>query len=713
MKKNKSKRYIILAFVLIFVYPLFAQKKSAVELFKIGQDLQSQSKWYDAIDAYQEALEQNPQYGDVLYNLAVCHYALESYDLSVQYAEQAAKYARDLSDINNLKGLALISLGKIEEARKAFESVQKNYPNDVNSRFGLAELDLLEGRISVAESRYIDALKRDESNRKALLSLALVSAEMGKTEVSENYIKQALLYYSGEPEVHYMAAYLAAKRGDYKTAETRIRSAVAINGNFDKAYALLAAILYEQNRYEEVLDISDFRVGRDRNNVDAWYLKALSLQKLGKSEDAIDAFEQGLAINPNDEIMRCALEQLVNQVLPLEDERRTTWAQFHSQKAKEFARTFDGISERYEYQKSLAIAPFDISVRQSFADMLERDGNYELYLQQLKFIKENEDSFTQSSIQQDENSPKAKRTKQQIKNDDAIESYESLLRDSIALKWNVDPFYLDKTRWNIGIYWTKSPIQLFHADIESITARAINDSFNGVPSTSVDVQTNPITTFGDAFRLARESGRDYFVVLTAKETERTYSIDAQIYSARTGTKTSEIHVYRTGNDRVAKSLQRFRQGVLDILPIRGKVIRNAQGQLLLDLGKNDGVVEECEFDIVRKGCIITKDSGPGITYNKKDFLGTVKITASNEEISEGQYKKNGFYDTLNEGDEVLLTKKPTVKKADEVQDTRPAADNNGDPVTEEARRIEREALKESLRPATRENDLLHLIRTIL
>lgn len=692
--------------------------RTAIELFADGQELQAHKQWFDAMDLYQEALSMNPQYGDAWYNMALCSYALGSYDLCVQYADNAAKYERNLSDIQNLKGMAMISLGKIDEAKNVFTAVLKKYPNNIDARFGLAELDLLDGRISVAEGRYLDALKRDSQNRKALLSLALVSSEMGKNEAAEQYVKQALSYYSGEAEVHYMASYLAAKNGDYKVAEQRARSAVQINGDLDKAYSLLAQILFAQKRYDEVIDICDFRIGRKRDCVGAWYLKGLSQQKLERYYDAIDTYQTGLTINPQDEVMRNALELLVGQVLPVEDPRRNSWAEYHSKKAAEFGRNFDGISERYEYQRALSVAPLNASIRQSFADMLERDGLYELYLQQLKFIKENAEVLDNGPvIQRDENSPSRKRSREQIKNDDAIENYESIMRNNISARWKIDPFYLDKTRWNIGIYYTKKPVQLFHADLEEISALAARTAFSGVPSTAVDVETDPVASYGEAFRLARTQGRDYFVIMTAEETERTYSIDATIYSARTGTKTSEIHVYRTGNDCMAKSLQRFRAGVLDILPIRGKVLQNVQGTLLLDLGKNDGISVDAEFNIIRKGGIETNDEGPGIKYNKKDLLGTVKVTACDEEISEGKYRKSGFYDTLNVGDEIILVKNKDGDKKDKdgnaATDSRPAADSEGKAATEAAAAAEKEAIKESLKPVSRENDLIHLIREIL
>ena len=698
----RLSKILAVALACVFVSAAAAQKRSAPDLFKEAQELQNKGQWYDAIDLYLEALQVNPQYGQAMYNLALCHFALESYDLASEYATKAAKYVKNNPDVQNLIGMSLVSLGKVDEARGVFEGLLKDYPNDVNGMFGLAELDLLDGRISVAEGRYLEALKRDDKNKKALLSLALVSAETGKTDVSEGYIMQALTYYSGESEVHYLGSYLAARAGDFVVAEQRSRGALSINGNFDKAYALLASILYAQGKYNEALDVCDFRIGRKRDLTDAWYLKGLAQVKLGDSEAAITAFETGLSLDPQDETMRAALELLVKRDLPLEDVRRDGWAAFHFDKAREAERNFDSVSESYEYQRALSLAPSNATIRRSFAGMLERQGARELYLEQLKFLKETRQLAGGE-----------KRTRDQVQDDDAIEAYESLLRNNLASRWGVDPFYLDKKRWNIGLYYTKRQIQLFHPDLEEISSQMAREIFSSIPSAYVDVQEQAVESYGEAFRLAREDKRDYFVVMAISETERTYSLDATIYSARTGTQTAQIRVYRTGNDRMAKCLQRFRQGVLDILPIRGKVLRNVQDKLLLDLGRNDGVMKGSEFDVVRRGAVFTKDTGPGVTYNKKDFLGTLKITAADEEISEGSYKKSGFYDTLNAGDEIILTKNPKKGEEDAFQDGRPAADSNGESATEEARKAEREALKESLKPSSRENDLIHLIRTIM
>lgn len=714
---KRFKIVLSVLFIYFFGFCIYAQNSgSALDLFKRGLELQNQKNYYGAIEAYREALIVNDRYGDAWYNLAMCTYFLGEYDLAYQYSCEAEKYARDLCKIKNLEGLSLLSLGKFTEAKSVFDEILKKYPNDLESRFGLAQISLYEGSLSAAEKKYLDALKRDQTSRKALLSLALISAEQGNDAAAERYINLALSYHSGEAEVHYLAAYLSAKKGDLDTAERRAKSAVQLKGDYDNAYELLAEILYRQERYDEVTDLCDFIIGRNRNNYSAWYLKGLSEQRSGEIEKAISDFTTGLSINPQDEVMRFALEELVSNYVSIEDKRRAGWASYHLLKAREYGTGYNGPAQRYEYQKALSVDPLNISARQSFADLLNRDGLYELYLSQLYFIKENETYGISTAPQTSENSPKVIKTSQQIKNEDTIEALESMMTNTLSKKWNVEPFYLDKTRWQIGIYYIKNSIDLYHADVEQIISFAASSMFNGVSSTSVVVKSDAVTGFAQAYRNARENNLDYFIIMNVDETDRSIKIDSEIFSARTGTKTLDFHIYRTGNDRVSNALRRFRSSVLDILPIRGKIIAKSGSSLLLDLGKSDGVVPGSKFDVVKKGTIKTQDTGVGIMYKQNDILGIITVDVSDEEISEGQFQKKGYYDSLNLGDEIVLVSIPDdndlTSNGNSATDTRPQADENGEPVTPTAESSELEQIKEDLKTPYRESSLVRMIREI-
>ena len=221
---ERKARFFLLAgfFALCFLFvqpQLVAQKMTAPQWYQKGQDAQRAADWYAAVECYQEAIRVNSAYGDAWYALAECSYALNEYSLALTYLESASKYAKDKTEILNLTGFCYLGLNRVQEAQNLFNQVLTSYPNNIEARFGLAQLDILSGRLTGAETRYIDALKRQQSNRNALLAVALVSQEMGKTEEAQNYIQQALRYHSKDEEVQYIAGWISFLNQDYQDTE--------------------------------------------------------------------------------------------------------------------------------------------------------------------------------------------------------------------------------------------------------------------------------------------------------------------------------------------------------------------------------------------------------------------------------------------------------------------------------------------------------------
>ena len=672
---------IVRVFFAFFLFSLsslvFSESLSALKLFERGVQKQDIEDYYGASEDFQQALQVNKSYGEAWFHLAQVTYAIGDYSLALTYLEEADRHAKNRTDIQNLKGLILIALGRLDEARTVFTEILKKYPNDIDSRFGLAELDLFSGSFIGAKNQYEDALKRQGNNRKALLSLALISEEMGNHDTARKYIEQALRYHSGESEVHYLAAYLDAKQGNFPSAEKRARAAVQINPDYTKAYVLLSSILYSQNKYDDVVDMCDYLISKNRNTSEAWYLKGLSQNRKGDWKGALETWTEALEINPYDEVMRSGLELLIMKKLPVEDKTRALWADFHVQKAREFSKSYFGEKARYEYQRALKINPFNDSARAEFAALLGNTGLNENYLNQLKFIKQNQES-TQTE-NEDTSKESKKLTSEQKKVNDTIEAYESLMKYSLATKWNIDPFYLDKTRWHIGLYYTKSPVQLLHCDAEEITAGMCADIFSGIAQASVALENKAVSGYGEAYRLARKNKLDYFVILNIDETEREVTLGATVYSARTGTETTKFSSFRTGNDKFSSVLRAFRRALLDILPVRGKILQRSVNEILVDLGTVEGMKKDVVLDVIRAGKIVTNDKGLGVTFEEKNHLGTIKINRAGEEISQGTLEQAGFYDRVNVGDEVLVKFRPKEEGEEGVQisDNTPAAGENG------------------------------------
>lgn len=636
MKKTVAGRigfFVCCIFFSLWTGFLFAEDLSAIQWYEKGQSAQRSGDWYSAIEFYQEAVHLNSAYGDAWYGLAECSFAVDEYSLALTYLESADKYARDKTEIIVLRGFCYLGLDRTEEAKVLFNQVLTSFPNNIDARFGLAQIDILAGRLTGAETLYLDALKRQKLNRNALLAVSLVSQEMGKKEQAQEYINQALQYHGKDAEVQYVAGWISFLNEDYTATERYVRTSVVLNPNFDKSYELLAAVLFQQGRYEEAIDICDYRLNQNRNLISAWYLKGYALTKLNKMEEAYSIFESALAIAPEDELMRTALEQIVLDTFNIEDTRRTKWAQYHITRAKNYEGQYEAPQAEYEYKIALRLDPLNIPARSAYAAMLDRKGQQEMYLDQLTFI---------SSIDT-----------VSVKVADTIEAYKSLLSDNLASRWNVNPFYLDKKRWTVGLYTYGTPPQLLHAEAGIVTLKAIESQFDGVRT--IDARAYPkAVNYSEAFRMARETKQDYFVMLKYEENERELLLTATVYSGKNGTEAGTLSFYQTGNQRFSGALRRMCLAIADMVPMKGKILDRNTDRVLVDLGSIDGLAKGDVLTVVKAGTLTTPDTGMGIKYDDSNVLGTVTITEVSENVSEGKYEKKGFYDRLNIKDEVVM-----------------------------------------------------------
>lgn len=734
MKKSKMRSRARLAapFFLIWAAlsprPAFsAPERTAAESYRLGAAQQAAEDWRGASRYFMDAVRSNPVYADAWFALAECSYQLGEQENALSYLDTAEKYMGKDSRILNLRGMISIARERFDEARSLFESVLRDYPNDIDARFGLAELELFDGRITGAEAQYQEALRRQGTNRKALLSLAVVSVQLGKHDAARRYIRQALDSYSGESEVHYLSAVVRAAEGDLDGAERSARIAVEIDGNDDKSYDLLARILYEKGAYEEAVDICDFRIGRDRNLGGAWYLKGCAQRAAGNSAQAIDTWSAGLSVAPQDEVMRAALELEVRRTLPVEDGRRADWAAWHVAAAREYGRRYDAPGASEEYRRALKVDPSNAEARAAFAEILRLNGFHELYFEQLKFLQDGAGGSAENTRNSADGGGQSGgrgagasgrsgdggadgRTAARVRLDDTVEAYDSLLQDTLAKKWGAEPFYLDKTRWHLGIYdaAASSPASL-HAGIGRIAAEFAADSFSGIAVTAVSARASSVSDYGEAYQSARSSGEDYFILLTAEEGLRGIELSAVMYSGRTGTQAAQFSFYAAGNDRFSSVFRQFRSAVLEKLPVRGKILDRDGKDILVDIGKSERIADGAVFDVVRKGAVSTAGVGTGLVYKESDTLGTLRIDRTGEEISQGTLSHRGFYDRVRTGDEVVLVSLPETGEENAAAIPAPAADAGGNPAVraEERPKIDAEEFGAVRRPP-----FIDLIRSI-
>ena len=635
----------LIAIFYIGVYFSISLFSNSTELYRKGLEFQNSEDWYSAIETYKSALKENPSYNEVYRGLAECFYALNEYDEALSSVETAIRYKKDDADLQNLHGFILIGLGQIETAKQIFNSVLQKFPNNPEARFGLAEIEVFQGKLYAASALYKEALNRQGENRKALLSLALVSFEAGNKKLAEDYIKKALEFHGDNPQVHYFAAYLKALSGDSETAEGRLNAAIKLKNNYDEAYALLASILYYQKRYEESIQISDMRISQKRKRADAWYLKTLSLLKLHKTDEAMTAAKVGLSTEPSNEIMRMLLEETAIKYLNFEDSFRKKLSEYHAERGVGFAKRNMSDQALYEYRRALKVYPYDVESREAYAQILLRLGYPEHYLEQMLFIQ----TIVKSN----------KRV------NDAVEAYGKHLLSSLQNKWKIDPLYMDKAHISIGLFYEADSTNVLHPEAEQITQIMAADIFSHNPRLKITSHSEQPAQYAEAFKTSREAGDDYFGIIKLNENERDIQLILELYVSRTGSKAQTFTVYRSGNDRYSNAVRSLTKLVSASMPVIGKVINRYQNEAVIDIGKQDADLKDVQIAVIKKGSLTIHKDGISIDYPAADLLGYFEPVKSGEDLTEGILKRNGYYDRMNAGDSVILIAKDEAEKTAE------------------------------------------------
>jgi tetratricopeptide (TPR) repeat protein len=610
---------------------LYAQ--SAASYYNEGRDFMADEDWYSAAESLLECLRLNPAHAEGSAALAECYYALGEFDQALSWVRKARTLARSSLDLANLEASILIALGRLDAAQRIISDVLAREPYNREALFTASELDISRGRAGEAVIRYREAVRRYPDDRRLLVSLALVLGSLGDVEMGRTYIERALVQHPEDYRVYYYAAYLDAQGGRLSPAVRNAERALFFRPGYVPARSLLASLRYRLGQYDEAARLADEAITRDRNDVGAWYLKGMAYARLGRRADAITVFSGALGVDPSDEFVRAALENLLISGTSLEEAGRVRWGAWHFDRARDY-RSRNLLDQAiFEYRRGLRINPYARD-RREYAELLRIQGYPARYLEELRFMQEL--GLADRSI------------------NDAVEAYNSLLSEALYRRWQLNPVELASRHWKAAVFSVNAQSSFYHTDAGSIASAYIKDLLvhdrNIYP---MDMELRQ-SSFSSAFRSAREGGADYFLVVSVTENERDISIKGELFVGRTGSPAGTFYAYRTGADRLRNASRSIVEQFAAALPFRGQLVQRRSSQALIDKGKADGVAVDGTYEIIKKGRPVIRNEGIGLSYSADDVVGTLVVTQADEEVALGNLTRSGFFDRIETGDEIIL-----------------------------------------------------------
>ncbi len=252
----------------------------------------------------------------------------------------------------------------------------------------------------------------------------------------------------------------------------------------------------------------------NRANPLGFYLKALSALRMGRKEEGIALLRSLLTIAPEDEVARITLEDSLRELLPVEDNLRKTFAQYHFDRGDKFQERNLFQRALEEYRRGLQIDPYSKRGRLSYAEMQQKIGYPGYAYNALEFLKK-QNLADRTALEQ-------------------LEILESLLSDKPSRQWQFDPFTNRKPTISLSLFVDLKSGALLHGFSELYLTRYLADLLIGIPSLQLPSSPIAVDTFGEAFQEARQRGSDYFILLFFEETAREFSIHGELFLSRTG-----------------------------------------------------------------------------------------------------------------------------------------------------------------------------------
>jgi tetratricopeptide (TPR) repeat protein len=243
---------------------------------------------------------------------------------------------------------------------------------------------------------------------------------------------------------------------------------------------------------------------RMRDPLLMFYTRAVAEYQNGDGDSAIRSLERGLRENPDDELSRLLLEEIILYLYAddLEHPLRSGYAGYNFSLAGEYMQRNRFDSAAYHLRRGLTLAPFSEEGRRLYAELLRERGEYSRYVQALDFLS-SQLMIADQSIADD------------------LEIYRDILRDSVPRDWGIDQFVLERSLLRLGVYIVDGSSPSVHGGGRPHRRQASYGSAvreqpgilrhaPGLDELSYDVAG--VSNAAQAFEYARRSDAEYYLV---------------------------------------------------------------------------------------------------------------------------------------------------------------------------------------------------------
>ncbi len=304
-----------------------------------GRQLEASQDYAGAENLYLEAEKAFPSNVEVLKRLGIIYQTEVKFAESIETFNQALKIDPKYPEVNFYLGLSYFGLNHYDESIASFERELEINPKYKRAHYYEAQVDQSIGRSADAYRQYEILLKQDPQDTKALyqfirfLKVATLSAinQLGDVDPNSTYAlvlkaesntqaqeypkaieqyKEALAKDPSFPGIHFALGEVYYGNVDFADAEKELRLALKEDPYHPKANYYLADILVKGGKIDEAVPLLELSVPADPGFIKGYLLLGKCYATQGKLEEARKLLEKAEQMGPSEKNVHYQLAQV-------------------------------------------------------------------------------------------------------------------------------------------------------------------------------------------------------------------------------------------------------------------------------------------------------------------------------------------------------------------------------------------------------------------
>ncbi len=593
------------------------QEKNALFYFNQGQSLLEKKDYRSAVFSFRTALERNPRFSRAALGAARCYFFLGDMERSRENYEVVLRLEN--KNIEAMTGLArvLVRSGRVDRALEYLKEVSSVDPGNTENNFAFGEMYLLTGRRNLALSYFEKVIRNSPAHIPSLLGLARLSAENGRFDDADRYVRKARQIdpiradvHSAAGQIHLSQALLSndenEKISHLDLAYDAFRTVLQLDPqNLDAEKRIIWISLY-RNHIDECIHSVESMLARYPDNAQFNYFMGnlVRLRSPAQSRNGIGFMRKAVQLDSSDSFARFGLEESLRDFSgdASLSSLRGELANYHLARMRYYASINRADHVVTHLNRSIAIDSDNQNTLRQLMDLDRRNGNYESFMKNLlKLRRLNPDDARLRNLLE-----YALREKNK-----SLPYRENLLSPEVSPQDAT--FQRTPTRIFIYDFRPSDPFP-YNPDSPGLIASAlafqlritgrikpVTDEFNSAVRRSIRRSNSSSSLYSYGVYYTAENislledqennvNQSAYVIHGSFQSGPTgYTINYEAMEKNSGRRVDIFSLSASGTDAIYELSIRAAARLTQMLPYGGKIIKIRPGEIFINLGRIDSV----------------------------------------------------------------------------------------------------------------------------